>query len=351
MPESSSAPRRRWEEGAVLVTGGAGYIGSHVVRQLQARGVEIVVLDNLSRGHPDAARGTTLVRGDVRDADLLARVFAEHRLTAVVHLAGVKSVDESLRDPGAYFDNNVLGSLALLKACRAANVRSFVFSSTCAVYGIPAQLPISEETEVRPETPYGESKLMVERMLHWFDVAHEVGYVALRYFNAAGAAEDGDIGENWDISTNLVPVVMKSALGMGEPIQVFGTDYPTADGTAVRDYIHVVDLADAHLRALDYLSAGGASVTLNLGTGVGASVREVITTTQRHSGRPVPFVEAGRRPGDAAAVWAASGAAQRTLGWTPRYGLDEIIASAWQWHSTHPNGFATNPDAGAKDGA
>lgn len=323
----------------VLVTGGAGYIGSHTVRQLQQRGSRVVVLDNLSHGHPAAVRDAPLIVGDIGDSQLVKRILNEEKITAVIHLAGSKSVDESLRDPGGYFQNNVGASLTLLSACRDAGVKRVVFSSTCAVYGNPAELPISETTPVRPETPYGESKLMVERMLHWFEGAHGLRSVALRYFNAAGAAAEGDIGENWDAAANLVPIVMKAALGKGGAVHVFGTDYPTPDGTAIRDYIHVLDLADAHLRALEYLSGDNPSQVLNVGTGTGASVREVIAETQRVSGQSVPYVDAPRRPGDAAAVWAESRAAERILGWRPKYALPQIIDTAWRWHSTHPSGF------------
>jgi len=324
-----------------LVTGGAGYIGSHTVRELGRRGERVVVLDNLSHGHPAAVGDARLVVGDIGDGSLLERLFREEQFSAVIHLAGSKSVDESLRDPGAYFRNNVAGSLTLLAACTSADVRQVVFSSTCAIYGNPDDLPVSEATPVRPETPYGESKLMVERILHWFEVAHGLRSVSLRYFNAAGAADEGDIGENWDNAANLVPRVMKAALGRSDPVTVFGTDYPTPDGTAIRDYIHVLDLADAHLRAIDYLADGRPSRILNVGTGKGASVREVIAETERASGRPVPFVDAARRPGDAPAIWASSDAAELELGWRPRYDLRHIIDTAWRWHSTHPDGFAT----------
>jgi len=324
----------------ILVTGGAGYVGSHTVRQLLRRGSGVVVLDNLSHGSREAVGDARLVVGDVGDAELLGRLFGEAEISAVIHLAADKSVEQSLRDPAGYFRNNVTNSLTLLAACRDAGVADFVFSSTCAVYGIPAELPVSESTPVSPETPYGESKLMVERMLHWFEGAHGLRSVSLRYFNAAGAAEEGDIGEDWTDAQSLIPRVMKATLGKSEALKVFGTDYPTADGTAIRDYIHVLDLADVHLRALDYLADGNRSQVLNVGTGAGASVREVIAETERVSGRSVPYVDAPRRPGDAGEVWADSSAASRILDWHPRYGLPEIIESAWRWHSTHPEGFS-----------
>lgn len=326
----------------VLVTGGAGYVGSHTVRQLLRRGDRVVVLDNLSHGHPAAVdEGATLVEGDIGDADLLRRILRDEAVTAVIHLAADKSVEESLRDPGRYFRNNVGASITLLDACVEAGIGSFVFSSTCAVYGIPDELPVSEATATHPEAPYGESKLMVERILDWYGRAHGLHSISLRYFNAAGAAVEGDIGEDWTDAVALVPVVMKAALGRADAIRVYGTDYPTPDGTAIRDYIHVLDLADAHLRALDHLADGQPSAVLNVGTGVGASVRDIIATTERISGRPVPSVEAPRRPGDAPEVWAQADAARRILGWTPEFGLDEIIETAWRWHSTHPDGYGS----------
>jgi UDP-glucose-4-epimerase GalE len=335
----------------VLVTGGAGYVGSHTVRQLLRRGTRVVVLDNLSHGHPAAVDGdAALVVGDIGDRPLLQRLLRDEGITAVVHLAADKSVDESLRDPGRYFRNNVGSTLTLLDACREGGIESFVFSSTCAVYGIPAELPVSETTPARPETPYGESKLMVERILDWYGRAHGLRSVSLRYFNAAGAAVEGDIGEDWTDAATLIPRVMKAALGRSDAVTVYGTDYPTPDGTAIRDYIHVLDLADVHLRALDYLAKGNASQILNVGTGSGASVREIIATTERVSGQPVPYVDAPRRPGDAAEVWAQSEAAARVLEWTPRFALDEIIETAWRWHSGHPDGFPAQGVEAARPG-
>ncbi len=326
----------------VLVTGGAGYVGSHVVRQLSRAGVPLVVLDNLAHGHPAAVTGLPLIVGDVGDRALLDRLFAERSYDAVVHLAASKSVDESMRDPATYFHNNVVGSLVLLEACQQAGIGAFVFSSTCAVYGSPTALPVRENATPRPENPYGESKLMVERMLHWFEVAHGMRHVSLRYFNAAGAADEGDIGENWDGATALLPRVMKAALGRGDPVQVYGTDYPTRDGTAVRDYIHVLDLADAHVAALRYLLSGAPSQTLNVGTGIGTSVAEILDTTDRIAGTTVPRVVAARRAGDPPAIWADPELAGNVLGWKARRGVEEMIASAWQWHSRHPDGFDEN---------
>lgn len=324
---------------STLVTGGAGYIGAHTVRQLRRRGDDVVVLDNLEQGTRAAIADTTLVIGDVGDGAVLEKLFKDHSIDAVIHLAARKSVDESLRHPAAYFRTNVGGSLGLIEACLQAGVQRMVFSSTCAVYGTPIELPVTETSAVHPETPYGESKLMVEQMLRWFDELLSMRSVSLRYFNAAGAAEEGDLGEDWDHAVNLVPVVMKALLGRGDPVRIFGTDYLTHDGTAIRDYVHVLDIADAHLRALDYLAAGGASQILNLGTGKGASVREVIAHAEQAAGIPVPVIEAPRREGDPPAIWAGGSRAHEQLGWHPHRGLDEIIASAWRWHSTHPDGY------------
>jgi UDP-glucose-4-epimerase GalE len=322
-----------WTVMPVLVTGGAGYIGSHTVRQLRQRGEEVVVLDNLEFGHRDAVADTPLVIGDIADQDLVADTIAQHHIDAIVHFAAYKAAGESFENPGRYFLNNVAGSARLLEAAYGSGVRRLVFSSSCSVYGTPEHTPVGEDAPVRPESPYGESKAMVERMLGWYDTCLKFRSVSLRYFNAAGAAMDGSLGEDWSITLNLVPLAMKALLGASPPLRVFGTDYPTPDGTAIRDYIHVDDLADAHLRALDYLAAGGSSASLNLGTGVGSSVREVLTAAEKAAGRPVPAEDAPRRPGDPVALWADNTQVQEVLGWQARYGLDDIVTSAWQWHS------------------
>src|SRR3954454_19447968 len=275
----------------VLVTGGAGYIGSHTVRLLVEQGRDVVVLDNMEKGHGAAVLGADLVVGDTRDSALIERLVRERGIDAVIHFAAYKAPGESMEDPGRYFDNNVAGTRSLLAALTATGVRRFVFSSTCAVYGTPSVVPVDESHPLGPESPYGESKLMVERMLHWYDVCHDLRSVSLRYFNAAGASFDSRIGEDWTVTLNLIPRAIKAPLGSRHPLQVFGTDYPTPDGTAIRDYIHVVDLADAHERGLDYLADGGENIAVNLGTGTGHSVRNVISAVERAAGQRVPVRE------------------------------------------------------------
>jgi UDP-glucose-4-epimerase GalE len=323
---------------AILVTGGAGYIGSHTVARLVADGRDVVVLDTLEFGHPAAVGTVPLVQGDVADGELVEKVVAEYGVDAVIHFAAYKAVGESMADPGRYFANNVGGSNALLDSLHRAGVDRIVFSSTCAVYGVVDRLPIDESLPIRPESPYGESKALVERILHWFEVSHGLRSVSLRYFNAAGASLDASIGEDWTVTQNLVPLVMKAILGHGG-LQVYGTDYPTPDGTNIRDYVHVVDLADAHLRALEYLERGGATTAVNLGTGTGSSVLEVIESARRASGAVIEPEFVGRRAGDPVALYADNQRARDLLGWVPHYGLDEIVASAWRWHSSHPDGY------------
>ena len=318
---------------SVLVTGGAGYIGSHTVRQLRQRGDDVLVLDSMEFGSPDAVGDVPLVVGDIADSGLVADTISRYEVDSIVHFAAYKNAGESFENPGRYFGNNVAGTAHLLETALRGGVRRFVFSSTCAVYGTPERAPVGEDAPIRPESPYGESKALVERMLHWYSVCHGLESVSLRYFNAAGAAMDGSLGEDWTHSLNLVPVAMKALLGHAPPLEVFGTDYPTPDGTCIRDYIHVDDLADAHLRALDYLQAGGVTTAVNLGTGVGSSVREVLAAAERSAGRPVPAEDTARRPGDPVALWADNRRAAELLGWKARYGLEDIVASAWNWHS------------------
>jgi UDP-arabinose 4-epimerase len=321
----------------VLVTGGAGYIGSQTAKRLAQAGHQPVVADNLSCGHGWAVKWGPFEQGDLADRAWLERLVRRHRVEAAVHFAASTYVGESMTVPGKYFRNNVVTSLNLLETMAVAGVDHLVFSSSCATYGVPQALPIAETHPQAPVNPYGESKLFVERMLHWFSEAHGLRSVALRYFNAAGADPDGELGEDHDPETHLLPLVIEAALGRRPPVAVFGTDYPTPDGTAVRDYIHVMDLADAHLAALEYLRDGGATTALNLGTGRGHSVREVIATVEQVSGRKVPKTDAERRAGDPPSLVADARRAGVTLGWTPRYGdLRTIVEHAWRWHMRHP---------------
>ena len=317
----------------ILVVGGAGYIGSHCCLALAEAGFEPVVFDNLSTGRGGFVQWGPLVEGDVRDAAALKRVFGEFRPAAVIHFAALSLVGESTRDPGRYYDVNVGGTLRLLEAMRAASVNRLVFSSTCAVYGEPPKVPIDESTPHAPVSPYGNSKRCCEDMIADFDRAHGIRSVRLRYFNAAGADRGAVIGEWHDPETHLIPLVIDAALGRRADIQVFGTDYPTPDGTAVRDYIHVTDLAAAHVAALRYLLADGASVALNVGTGQGASVAQVIETVQSVSGRRVPTRAVGRRAGDPAVLTADPRQAEALLGWRAERDLRTIVEDAWRWHS------------------
>jgi len=373
-----------WFSMKILVTGGAGYIGSHTVALLKKRGDFVVVLDSMEFGHKEAIGDTPLVVGNVSDKELVKKTLAEHGIEAVIHFAAYKAAGESMSEPAKYFENNFVGSLRLIEAVCEAGVKKFVFSSTAAVYGTPAVLPVNESCRVAPENPYGESKFLVERALHWFSERKGLNYVALRYFNAAGAALDGENGEDPRRAANLIPLVMNVATGRSEKIKVFGNDYPTADGTCVRDYIHVLDLAAAHAVALEYLSRADAGVTpptspypkgrdasglrstdgpapsliiregrgelsgessaaasniFNLGTGKGASVMEVIKLAREITGKEIPAEIVPRRPGDPSAVWADNAKAVVVLGWKPQYGIKEIIESAWQWAEKHPDGF------------
>lgn len=318
----------------VLVTGGAGYIGSHTCKQLAASGHTPVVFDDLSQGHEWAVKWGPFERGSLTDAARLDEVFAGHRLDAVIHFAASALVGESMSHPGKYFHNNALGTFMLVEAMRRAGVGTLVFSSTCATYGNPVRVPIDEGHPQAPVNPYGESKLMVEKMLRWYGECHGFRWMALRYFNAAGADPDGEIGEDHDPESHLIPLVIGGTLGTRLPVSVFGEDYPTPDGTAVRDYIHVADLADAHLRALDRLEAGTPSQAVNLGTGRGHSVRQVIEAVHAVSGRPVPFDMAPRRAGDPPELVADPTRARDVLGWTPRFAdLSTIVEHAWRWHA------------------
>jgi UDP-arabinose 4-epimerase len=317
----------------VLVTGGAGYIGSHAAKALASRGYIPVTYDSLVHGHRWAVQWGPFTEGDIGDKAKLLETIRRYEISAVIHFAAFAYVGESMQRPELYFDNNVAKSLTLLDAVLETGVRNVVFSSSCATYGTPARMPITEDTPQLPVNPYGETKLIVERALRWYGAAHDISWTALRYFNAAGADPDGELGEVHSPETHLIPLVLDSALGL-RTVEVYGDDYPTPDGTCVRDYIHVSDLADAHVRALDYLTQGGASIALNLGTGIGQSVRQVIGAVERVTGRKVPHSVAPRREGDPAVLVADPSLAGKVLGWHPQHSrLESIVSSAWNWHS------------------
>lgn len=319
---------------SILVAGGAGYIGSHACKALAAAGYVPIAYDNLSYGHRWAVQWGPLVVGDIADTALLRRTLREHRVEAVMHFAAFTYVGESMSDPQRYLRNNLVNSLGLLDAMHEVGVERIVFSSTCATYGMPKTLPLAEDHPQEPINPYGESKLMVERALDWYGRAYGIKWAALRYFNAAGADPLGRIGEDHAPETHLIPLVLEAALGRRPAIDIYGTDYPTPDGTAIRDYIHVDDLAQAHVRALAHLEEGGDSLAVNLGTGQGYSVRQIIAAAEAASGRVVPVREMPRRPGDPPMLVAQPALAERVLGWKPAFGLYDIIASAWNWHSS-----------------
>lgn len=323
-----------------MVTGGAGYIGSHAVRALRDAGHAVAVLDDLSAGHPESLpQDVPLVRAAIHDRDAVHRLLVEHRADAVMHFAAWLKVGESVVKPVDYYENNVVGTLAVLAAMRDAGVTRFIFSSTCAVYGEPSTMPIVESLPVNPINAYGESKLTIERALPHLERAHGIKWIALRYFNAAGAWPDGSIGEDHADEIHLIPLAIRAANG-GPALKVFGEDYDTPDGTCLRDYIHVCDLASAHILALDALGRGLPSGAFNVGTGTPHSVKGVIDAVGRVVGRPVAWQSAPRRPGDPAVLYASSDRAQRELGWQPQYpDLEVIVRHAWQWHSTHPRGY------------
>ncbi len=318
----------------VLVTGGAGYIGSHTVRALREAGREVVVLDSLEFGRPEAVIDAPLVVGDIHDRDLVTATCDEHGVGQLVHFAAYKAVGESMEQPARYWRNNVGGSVELVEACLAAGVTDVVFSSSCSVNGTPEVVPVTEQAPIHPESVYAETKAMVERILHWYGETSGVRSVSLRYFNAAGASADGRIGEDWTYSQNLIPLAMKAVLLPDYTLSVFGDDYDTPDGTCIRDYIHVEDLADAHVRALDYLAAGGETVAVNVGTGVGSSVLEVVEAASKAAGAPIPHQITGRRAGDPVSTYADPTFAEATLGWRAKQGLDAIVESAYRWHKS-----------------
>jgi UDP-glucose-4-epimerase GalE len=325
----------------VLVTGGAGYIGSHASKALRKAGYRTVIFDNLSAGHREAALGAPLIEGDIADVSAVRRAIRDSGASAVMHFAAWLMVPDSVRDPAGYYRNNVSGTLATLEAMAAEDCRHFVFSSTCAVYGEPVETPISEAHPTAPLNAYGQTKLAIEQALPHFEGAYGLRSIRLRYFNAAGADPDGELGEDHLPEIHIIPRAIEAATG-GRHIEVFGEDYPTPDGTCLRDYIHVSDLADAHVRALGRLEAGGASATYNVGTETPSSVLDVIGAVERATGRPVVRRSAPRRPGDPARLFAAAGRIREELGWAPqRPDLDTIVADAWHWHQARPHGYRT----------
>ena len=343
--------QQRSAAGPVLVAGGAGYIGSHTVRLLARRGVPVVVLDNLSTGHR-AALGAELEEVDLGDRAALADVFERRRPRAVVHFAAKCFVGESVSDPAKYYRENVVHTWHLLEAMRASGCRTIVFSSTCATYGDPVRVPIDESHPQVPISPYGKTKLHIEHMLADYARAYGLRYAALRYFNAAGASQEGDLGEHHEPETHLIPLVLEVARGLRGEILVFGDDYPTPDGTCIRDYVHVEDLADAHHAALERLEAGGPSLAVNLGTGTGYSVLEVIETARAVTGHPIPHRVVARREGDPPELVSGGTLARELLGWTPRRAaLRDIIGDAWRFHRRHPRGYEQAGPASAAPGA
>ena len=318
----------------VLITGGAGYIGSHTAKVMAKSGFQPVALDNMSFGHDWAVKWGPLEKGELGDVEFVRGVIRKHKIEAVIHFAANAFVGESMTNPRKYFQNNVVNTLNLLNVMTDENVKNFVFSSTCATYGDPIRVPIDETHPQSPVNPYGESKLFVEKMLKWYGPAYNLKWTALRYFNAAGADPDGEIGEDHEPETHLIPLVIQVAQGLRPHASIFGTDYATPDGTAIRDYIHVTDLADAHVKSLQRLLKGEESTVFNLGTGTGSSVREVIKAVEKASGKPVKVVEAPRRAGDPPALVADAKKANTVLGWKPQFAkMETIVEHAWKWHA------------------
>ena len=325
----------------IAVLGGAGYIGSHTVAQLVKAGEDVVVIDSLITGHRAAINpAARFYQGDVRDREFLRSVFKQEKIDGIIHFAASSIVPESMADPLKYFDNNTYGMIALLEVMNEFDIKQIVFSSTAATYGEPKQVPIKETDPQVPTNPYGESKLAMEKIMHWSDVAYGVKFVALRYFNVAGAMPDGSIGEDHHPETHLIPIILQVAAGTRDGLQIFGDDYDTPDGTNVRDYVHVVDLADAHILALNYLRAGHESTAFNLGSATGFSNLEILKSAREVTGKAIPAEIGPRRPGDPSTLIAASDKARDVLGWKPNYdNINDIIATAWKWHETHPEGF------------
>lgn len=324
----------------LLVLGGAGYIGSHFVANALKSGYQVTVIDNLLTGHKQAvAKNATFYEGDIRDRAFLDDVFKRESIDAVVHFAASSLVGESMNDPIEYFDNNVYGTIVLLETMTKHNVDKIVFSSSAATYGKHDQMPITEEYETNPTNPYGQTKLMMEQMMKWVDVSHNIRYVSLRYFNVAGASKDASIGEDHNPETHLIPIVLQVPLGKRQQITIFGNDYDTFDGTCIRDYIHVEDLADAHIKALQYLEKGNPSDVFNLGSESGYSNLQIVETAREVTKHPIPMVFGDRRLGDPDKLVASYKKAERILGWKPVNQIKEIIESAWAFHQKHPNGF------------
>lgn len=326
---------------SILVCGGAGYIGSHTVHQLINQNKDVIIIDNLQTGHMDAVnQKAKFYKGDIRDSSFLDKVFSENNIESIIHFAANSLVGESMTKPLLYFNNNVYGMQVLLESMVKHNIKNIVFSSTAAVYGEPKRVPILEDDETNPTNPYGETKLAMEKMMKWCDKAYGIKFVALRYFNVAGALEDGSIGEDHSPETHLIPLILQVPLKKREFITVFGDDYSTPDGTCIRDYIHVIDLADAHIKAVEYLESGNNSNIFNLGNGIGFSVKEMITAAEESTNEEIKVVLGERRAGDPAQLIASSEKARKILGWTPKYtNVKDIISTAWGWHKTHPNGF------------
>lgn len=320
----------------VLVTGGAGYIGSHCVQELIRQNVKVVTFDNLSTGHKSQVLSEKFIHGDIQDRDLLISSFKKFEIDTVMHLAGSAYVGESVSDPAKYYANNVQATLNLLIAMKECGVNNIIFSSTCSLYGETSQMPVTESSPIAPVNPYAFSKLVIERMFADFERAYGLHHVSLRYFNAAGADPDGLIGECHDPETHLIPLVMQAAIKRQAPLKIFGVDYPTPDGTAIRDYVHVADIASAHALALGYLQAGRPSVALNVGSSSGSSVRQVIDTVEQVSGLTVPTEDCPRRPGDPSALVSDTAMLEKTLGWRRQYDLRRIIETAWKWESSRP---------------
>jgi len=326
---------------AILVCGGAGYVGSHAVHELIQQNEDVVIVDNLQTGHKQAIHPQAkFYQGDIRDAVILDKIFTENKIEAIIHFAANSLVGESMVEPLKYFNNNVYGMQVLLESMVKHKIDKIVFSSTAAVYGEPKRVPIMEDDETKPTNPYGETKLTMEKMMKWVNKANGINYVSLRYFNVAGALDDGSIGEDHTPETHLIPLILQVPLKKRDHITIFGEDYPTEDGTCLRDYIHVIDLADAHIRAMNYLRSGNKSNIFNLGNGKGFSVKEMIAAAEKATGESIKVEVGARRAGDPAQLIASSEKAQTILGWKPRYtNIEQIIKTAWTFHKKHPNGY------------